>query len=271
MMRTPSGLGCIPSPGCISGRRRCRRGRTDRAARRAWRRVRDRCCRTRGRSRRRDCGARSMPASITAMPRALSRVTICVERRACAGGIEPAQRVVGAELDDHGVRAVGNRPVEPGEALRRGVAGHARIGDLDGHALGLQRLLEHGREGGPDAGSMVAGGEAVAERDDAQRSVGCPGRTEVDDDRHQEHETCGKKARKRGAPARVRARTELGRGSGSLDAADIVPICGNARREAAMMSRARVSGDACDSWAVMPASIGSETEWSRRSNFTTSI
>ena len=88
------------------------------------------------------------------------------------GGVEAAQHVVGAELDDHPVGPVRNRPVEPLEAARRGVARHARIGDLDLVTPGLQRALKNRREGGA-LGQAVAGRQAVAEHHDAQ---GAPGR-----------------------------------------------------------------------------------------------
>ena len=91
------------------------------------------------------------------------------------GRVEPAQHVVGAELEDHPVGAVGHRPVEPVEPAGGGVAGDARIGDLDLVALGLQGALQHGREGGL-LRQAVAGAQAVAERHEADRlalRLGC--------------------------------------------------------------------------------------------------
>src|SRR5215813_5010776 len=56
--------------------------------------------------------------------------------------IDPAQHVIGAELDDDGIRPLRHRPVEPGEPAGSGIAGDPRIGDLDREALGPERLLE---------------------------------------------------------------------------------------------------------------------------------
>ena len=65
-----------------------------------------------------------------------------LERRARDLGIDPAQHVVGAELDDDGIGALRHRPVEPRKPAGGGVAGDPGIGDLDREALGLERLLE---------------------------------------------------------------------------------------------------------------------------------
>ena len=95
-----------------------------------------------------------------------------LERAAGQLGIDPSQGVVGAELEDHGLGAVGDRPVEPREAAGGGVARHSGIGDLRRDALGGERPLELCRKRRID-GKAVAGGERVAEGDDPQRPIGC--------------------------------------------------------------------------------------------------
>ena len=86
-------------------------------------------------------------------------------------GIDPAQRVVGAEFDDHRLGAVGgtdqsSRPSPP-DAVSPDTPG---IDDSDGDALGLQRAWKLGREGlrGRQA---VAGGQRVAQRHHFDRPV----------------------------------------------------------------------------------------------------
>ena len=72
-----------------------------------------------------------MPASSTAWPRALSFSTICDSAFAGDGGVDAAQRVVGAELDDDDVGLGGNGPFEPRQPVGGGVARHAGIDDGD--------------------------------------------------------------------------------------------------------------------------------------------
>jgi hypothetical protein len=61
-------------------------------------------------------------------------------------GIDAAQGVVGAELDDDAVGSLGDRPVEPVAAARGGVAGHAGVGHVEGYTFVLQGFFELGRE-----------------------------------------------------------------------------------------------------------------------------
>ncbi len=105
------------------------------------------------------------------MRRSLSRRTISSSASRVTLRIDAAQHVVGAELDDHRIGAVRHRPVEPRQPARGGVAGDARIGDLDREALGRERLLELGREGVVGR-KPVAGGERIAERHDPDRPLG---------------------------------------------------------------------------------------------------
>ena len=82
----------------------------------------------------------------------------------------PAQHVVGAERDDHAVGLVRHRPVEPGEPVGGGVAGHPGIGDLGRNALGLERRLQAGPET-PVRRQPEPGGERIAQRHDPHRPL----------------------------------------------------------------------------------------------------
>ncbi len=77
-------------------------------------------------------------------------------------GIDAAQHVVGAKLEDHRVGAVRHRPVEPRQSARAGVAGNAGIGDLDGEPLGLERRLQLRRKRGAGR-ELKAGHQRIAE------------------------------------------------------------------------------------------------------------
>ena len=105
------------------------------------------------------------------MPRAFSRATIS-RSPAGTGGIDAAQHVVGAEFEDDAVGAVGDRPVEPFEPARCGVAGDARIDDLDLVTFAYKRPLQGGRKGGA-LGQAVAGSEAIAEDDEVKGARLC--------------------------------------------------------------------------------------------------
>jgi hypothetical protein len=85
----------------------------------------------------------AMPASTGD---ARSVLVTIFERPAGDRGIDSAQHVVGAELDDHGVRSFRHRPVQAREAARGGVAGDARIADLGGDTPGFERPFELRRE-----------------------------------------------------------------------------------------------------------------------------
>ncbi len=90
------------------------------------------------------------------------------QRRLGGVRVHAAQHVVGAEFDDQRVRARRHAPIVAREPVGRGVAGDAGVDDLDVPAAAFERALE-------DVGKRlarrqsVAGGQAVAERDDAQR------------------------------------------------------------------------------------------------------
>ena len=86
-----------------------------------------------------------------------------------------AQHVVGAEFDDDRVGVLRHAPVEAREAVGGGVAGDAGVDDLDFPAFRLQRARQHvGKR--LARRQAVAGGEAVAERDQLQRLAPPPAR-----------------------------------------------------------------------------------------------
>ena len=88
-------------------------------------------------------------------------------------GIEPAQHVVGAKLEDDQVgfplEAV-ERPAEPRLACFAGVARNAAVDDRRGDAMTAQRRLQLRRKAEPLI-EAIAGGQAVAEREH-QRPLG---------------------------------------------------------------------------------------------------
>ena len=55
---------------------------------------------------------------------------------------DPAQHIVGAEFDDHGVGARRHRPIEPAEPVGGRIAGNAGIRDLHGNAFARERRLQ---------------------------------------------------------------------------------------------------------------------------------
>lgn len=91
-----------------------------------------------------------------------------VERLLGDRRIEPAQRVIGAELEDHALRAVGDRPVEAGEPGGRGVAGNPCILNQNIVSAGLERGFQFRRKGLVCRQSEPRG-EAVAKGDEAYR------------------------------------------------------------------------------------------------------
>ena len=103
------------------------------------------------------------------MLRAFSRVTIASMRLAGHGRVEPAQHVVGAEFDDHAVGAVGHRPVEPVEPAGGGVAGDARIDDLDTASPSARSACSSTVGKAALGRQVVAGRQAVAERHERDR------------------------------------------------------------------------------------------------------
>ncbi len=82
-----------------------------------------------------------------------------------------AQRIIGAEFDDHGVGVVAHRPVDPREAVARRVARNASVDDDHVVAVRLECLFELGRERGCGV-EAISCRQAVAEGDDADR-IGC--------------------------------------------------------------------------------------------------
>ena len=89
------------------------------------------------------------------------------------GGIETAQRIIGAKLQDDGVGAVRNRPIKPGQSACGGVSGYARVHDIDGQSLGAERALQLRRKC-LIGGEAVSGGERIPERHDIDDALGGP-------------------------------------------------------------------------------------------------
>ncbi len=87
------------------------------------------------------------------MWRAFEALEHRLERAAGQLGIDAAQGVVRAELEDHRLGSVGDGPVEPREPAGGGVAGYPGIGDLCRRCPLPQRPLRaspetpHRREG----------------------------------------------------------------------------------------------------------------------------
>ena len=88
----------------------------------------------------------SMPASHTVTPAAFSLSMMASRLRSVTAGSVPRSASLAPSSDQHDVGLVGQHPVDPVEAARRGVARHAVIDDGDVAALRLQRRLEAGRE-----------------------------------------------------------------------------------------------------------------------------
>ena len=83
-------------------------------------------------------------------------------------GVETAQCVVRAELENDPIGAVRYRPVEPFEPAGRGVARHACIHHARVDPFRLQRCLQLRRKG-VLRWQPVAGGERIPERNDLHR------------------------------------------------------------------------------------------------------
>ncbi len=93
-----------------------------------------------------------------------SDVTLCQSRqngiKRLAGDlrVDPAQHVISAKLDEHGVGPLRHRPIEPRQSIGRGIAGNAGIGDLDMYSLRGKRRLEP-RHKAVLRGKSITGGE----------------------------------------------------------------------------------------------------------------
>ena len=94
-----------------------------------------------------------------------------VQRRLGGFRVDAAQSVIGAQLENNGIGVVRHRPVESTEPARGGVARYAGIDDRDRMALGLERGLEPGGEGGA-GGQAETGGERIPEGHDFEHTVG---------------------------------------------------------------------------------------------------
>jgi hypothetical protein len=78
--------------------------------------------------------------------------------------VQPAQHVIGAELQDHAIRPVGQGPIEACETVGRCVAGNASVDDRDIIA-GLPQSFFENRGKALIGRQEVARREAVAEGD----------------------------------------------------------------------------------------------------------
>ncbi len=100
-------------------------------------------------------------------------------------GIDAAQHVVGAQLDDHCVGARGHGPVEPRETAACGVARYPGIRDVDSDALCRKCTRELGGEG-LIRRQAETGGERIAQGDDLHRPLGgLRGTSEANQRQHQ--------------------------------------------------------------------------------------
>ena len=80
-----------------------------------------------------------MPASSSLAPLARILPIIASRLARTVAGVDAAQRVVGAEFEDHQVGLLGQRPVEPRQPAGGGVAGHPGIDDARANAVGASR------------------------------------------------------------------------------------------------------------------------------------
>ena len=83
-------------------------------------------------------------AALPEITRALSAHTGI---RSWVGGVDAAQRIIGAELQDDEIGLVGERPIEPRQAACRGVSRDPAIDDTHLDPSPAQRSFEPDREG----------------------------------------------------------------------------------------------------------------------------
>ena len=87
---------------------------------------------------------------------------------------QAAQAVVGAELDDHDLRRVGERPVEPRQPAGAGIARDPGVDHVPAVAFGPERGFQTRREG-VFARQSKACGKAVPQHDDSGLPSGSRG------------------------------------------------------------------------------------------------
>ena len=108
----------------------------------------------------------------------------------CQGrtGVQAPQGVVGAELNNYGIRCArrhaAERPVQPRESAGGGIAGHAGVDDGDVAMSRAKGLLQLGRER-LVLGKPVSGGEAVADHEKPHGGLGRGGHRDAE--RHRQH------------------------------------------------------------------------------------
>ncbi len=81
--------------------------------------------------------------------------------------VDAAQRIIGAQFEDHDIGLVRKRPVEPGKAAGGGVARDASIDHVRADALGLKPRFEARRKARRDR-QPQPGGKAVAKGEDRE-------------------------------------------------------------------------------------------------------
>ncbi len=85
---------------------------------------------------------------------------------------QPTEGVIGTESDDQQVGGSPQHPVDPAHASGRGVAAQTGVDHVDGIPGGTQLFLNQGGKGFI-RGQSVSSGQAVPEKDDADRIAGC--------------------------------------------------------------------------------------------------
>ncbi len=83
-----------------------------------------------------------MPASMTATFRSRARADDLAEVPLHLVWRQPPEAVVAAERDDEDPDVALQRPVEPAQSARGGVAGHARVHDLEPVAASVETALQ---------------------------------------------------------------------------------------------------------------------------------
>ena len=85
------------------------------------------------------------------------------------GRIDTAQTVISAELENHCIGIVRQRPVQAGQSAGRSIAGHPGVYNVDCETLAAQRGLQLGGETVGFARTL-ASRQAVAQSEDADRA-----------------------------------------------------------------------------------------------------
>ena len=114
-----------------------------------------------------------MPVSSTGTCAAFSLSRMARRFFSVSAGRHAAQHVVGAQLQDHRIGMIGQRPVQPRQPAGRGVAGDAGIDDHRVDPRRLQRRLQLDGEFGARR-QAIALGQAGAQRQNFHRRGHAP-------------------------------------------------------------------------------------------------